>query len=209
VAVIGPLTVHPSAEGGVGRMLMDAALTQAHIQDHDHIRLVQSPSHIRSFVLYTKSGFTLREPLMLMQGQPFKGWNNTGSAKVRLVRDDNDISACSELCKSVYGFSRELELRQAKDQGVATMIERDGVITGYAAGIGIFCHAVAESNKELKGLIANASTILGPGFFVPARNHEIINWLLESGFQIGWPANLMTIGPYQEPIKPFLPSLAY
>jgi hypothetical protein len=26
VAVIGPLTVHPSAEGGVGRMLMDAAL---------------------------------------------------------------------------------------------------------------------------------------------------------------------------------------
>jgi predicted N-acetyltransferase YhbS len=148
VAVIGPLTVHPSAEGGVGRMLMDAALTQAHIQDHDHIRLVQSPSHIRSFVLYTKSGFTLREPLMLMQGQPFKGWNNTGSAKVRLVRDDNDISACSELCKSVYGFSRELELRQAKDQGVATMIERDGVITGYAAGIGIFCHAVARSNYQ-------------------------------------------------------------
>jgi predicted N-acetyltransferase YhbS len=209
VAVIGPLTVHPSAEGGVGRMLMDAALIQAHIQDHDQIRLVQSPSHIRSFVLYTKSGFTLREPLMLMQGQPFKGWNNTGSANVRLVRDDNDISACSELCKSVYGFSRELELRQAKDQGVATMIERDGVITDYAAGIGIFCHAVARSNEELKGLIANAYTILGPGFFVPARNHEIINWLLESGFQIGWPANLMTIGPYQEPIKPFLPSLAY
>jgi predicted N-acetyltransferase YhbS len=209
VAVIGPLTVHPSAEGGVGRMLMDAALTQAHIQDHDQIRLVQSPSHIRSFVLYTKSGFTLREPLMLMQGQPFKGWNDTGSANVRLVRDDNDISACSELCKSVYGFSRELELRQAKDQGVATMIERDGFITGYAAGIGIFGHAVAKSNEELKGLIANASTILGPGFFVPARNHEIINWLLESGFQIGWPANLMTIGPYQEPIKPFLPSLAY
>ena len=27
VAVVGPLTVHPSAEGGVGRMLMDAALT--------------------------------------------------------------------------------------------------------------------------------------------------------------------------------------
>jgi predicted N-acetyltransferase YhbS len=209
VAVIGPLTVHPSAEGGIGRMLMDAALTQAHIQDHDQIRLVQSPSHIRSFVLYTKSGFTLREPLMLMQGQSFKGWNNTGIANVRLVSDDNDISACSELCKSVYGFSRELELRQAKDKGVATMIERDGVITGYAAGIGIFGHAVAKSNEELKGLIANTSTILGPGFFVPARNHEIINWLLESAFQIGWPANLMTIGPYQEPIKPFLPSLAY
>jgi hypothetical protein len=42
-----------------------------------------------------------------------------------------------------------------------------------------------------------------------ARNHDLINWLLENGFRIGWPANLMTIGPYQEPLMPFLPSLAY
>ncbi len=73
VAVIGPITVHPSAEGGgVGKILM-AALTQAH---NGQIRLVQSPSHIRSFGLYTKSGFTLREPLFLMQGQPLKSRNN-------------------------------------------------------------------------------------------------------------------------------------
>jgi predicted N-acetyltransferase YhbS len=209
VAVIGPLTVHPSVEGGVGRMLMDAALTQARKQDYDQIRLVQSPSHIRSFVLYTKSGFALREPLFLMQGRPLKGENNTSSANVHLVRDDNDVSVCNELCKSVYGFSREFELHQARDQGVATMIKRDGVITGYAAGIGIFGHAVAKSNEELKALIGNASAILGPGFFAPARNHEVIKWLLENGFQIGWPANLMTIGPYQEPVTPFLPSLAY
>jgi hypothetical protein len=37
----------------------------------------------------------------------------------------------------------------------------------------------------------------------------LIRWLLENGFQIGWLANLMTIGPYQEPLTPFLPSLAY
>src|SRR5918995_1342805 len=93
VAVIGPLTVHPSSEGGgVGKMLMDAALTQARKQNHDQIRLVQSPSHIRSFVLYTKCGFTLREPLFLMQGQPLlKDSNNTSSVNVRLVRNDNDV----------------------------------------------------------------------------------------------------------------------
>ena len=211
VAVIGPLTVHPSAEGGgAGKMLMDAALTQAHKQNHDKIRLVQSPSHIRSFVLYTKCGFTLREPLFLMQGQPLlKDSNNTSNVNVRLVRNDNDVSVCNELCKSVHGFSREMELCQAKDQDVATIIERDGVVTGYSAGIGILGHAVAKSNEDLKVLIANASAILGPGFFVPARNHEVIIWLLENGFQIGWPANLMTIGPYQEPLTPFLPSLAY
>jgi GNAT superfamily N-acetyltransferase len=210
VAVIGPLTVHPLAEGcGVGRMLMDAALSQARKESHDQIRLVQSPSHIRSFVLYTKSGFTLREPLLLMQGQPLKGGVNSGSIDVRLVRDESDISLCNELCKSVIGFSREMELCQAKDRGVATMVERDGVFSGYAAGIGIMCHAVARSNDDLKALIANASAITGPGFIAPARNREVISWLLESGFQIGWPANLMTIGPYQEPLAPFLPSLAY
>jgi hypothetical protein len=144
-----------------------------------------------------------------MQGQPLKSHNNTKNRVVRLVLDDNDISICDEPCKSVYGFSREMELRQAKDQGVATMIELDGVVTGYAAGIGILGHAVAMSNEDLRILVASASTIVGPGFFAPARNHQLINWLLENGFRIGWPANLMTIGPYQEPLTPFLPSLAY
>jgi GNAT superfamily N-acetyltransferase len=210
VAVIGPLTVHPSAEGGVGRKLMDAALTRAHRQNHDQIRLVQSPSHIRSFVLYTKCGFVLREPLFLMQGQSLNGQNiDTRNADVHSIRSEDDISKCNELCKLSYGFSREMELRQARDQGVATMVERDDVVSGYAAGIGILCHAVAKSNEDLKMLISNAPTILEPGFFIPARNHEIIKWLLESGFHIGWPANLMTVGPFQEPLTPFLPSLAY
>jgi GNAT superfamily N-acetyltransferase len=148
VAVIGPLTVHPSAEGsGVGKMLMDAAITHARKQNYDQIRLVQSPSHIRSFALYTKSGFTLREPLFLMQGYPLKGRISHCRTNMHVVRDDNDISECNELCKSIYGFKREIELRQALDQGVATMIERDGMIAGYAAGIGIFGHAVAKSNE--------------------------------------------------------------
>jgi predicted N-acetyltransferase YhbS len=209
VVVIGPLTVHPSSEGAVGKKLMYAALDYARKQNHNQIRLVQSPSHIRSFVLYTKTGFYLREPLFLMEGQPLNIGINKSSVTVRPVHNDSDIFECNRLCKLAYGFSREMELRQAKYQGVATMIERDGVITGYAAGIGIFGHAVAKSNEDLKTLIANASTILGPGFFAPARNHEVINWLLQNRFQIGWPANLMTIGPYQEPPRPFLPSLAY
>jgi hypothetical protein len=33
---------------------MDAAIIQARRQNHDQIILVQSPSHIRSFVLYTR-----------------------------------------------------------------------------------------------------------------------------------------------------------
>lgn len=209
VAVIGPLTVHPSREGGIGRVLMDAAISQAHKQNNNQIRLVQSPSHIRSFVLYTKTGFTLQEPLFLMQGQPLKGKNNTHNINVHLIENELDISLCNELCKSAYGFTREMELRHAISQGVATMLEHEGIVKGYAAGIGMFSHAVALSNEDLKTLIVNAHVIIGPGFFAPARNQEIVVWLLENGFRIGWPANLMTMGPYQETLMSFLPSLAY
>jgi hypothetical protein len=63
-----------------------------------------------------------------------------------------------------------MELRHAISQGVAIMLEYDGTVKGYAAGIGMFGHAVALSNQDLKTLIANARGIIGPGFFVPARN---------------------------------------
>jgi hypothetical protein len=92
-----------------------------------------------------------------------------------------------------HQLSREMELHQAKDQGVAIMMKRGGVITGFAAGIGILGHAVAKSNDDLNTLIANASAIVGLGFFAPGRNHEIIKWLLESGFHIGWPVGLQIL----------------
>lgn len=210
MAVIGPLTVQPSAEGGgVGRALMEAALAEAQRRQQDQVRLVQSPSHIRSFVLYTKTGFSLREPLFLTQGQPLLKEKTKRYDNVRAVQSDADIAKCNELCKSVHGFSREMELRQAKEQTNAILIERNGALTEYAAGIGLFGHAVAKSNDDLKALIASVPAIVGPGFFVPARNYELAKWLFENGFRIAWPANLMTLGPYQEPASPFLPSTAY
>jgi predicted N-acetyltransferase YhbS len=208
VAAIGPLTVDPSAEGGVGRALMEASLMEARKRDYDQVRLIQSPSHLRSFVLYTKCGFTLREPLFLMQGKPVPGILGK-KHDVRAARSE-DISACNEICISVHGFSREKELRQALDQRVATVnIDNTGNITGYAAGIGIFGHAVAKTNEVLKALVASASAILGPGFFVPGRNYNLLRWLLDAGFRVVWPANLMTAGNYQDPTAPFLPSIAY
>jgi predicted N-acetyltransferase YhbS len=208
VAAIGPLTVEPSAEGGVGRALMEASLMEARKRSYEQVRLVQSPSHSRSFVLYTKCGFTLREPLFLMHGNPVPSILGK-KHDVRAARSE-DISACNEICISIHGFSREMELRQAIDQRVATVnIDNGGNITGYAAGLGFLGHAVAKTNEVLKALVANASAILGPGFFVPSRNSDLLRWLLDVGFRIVWPANLMTVGNYQDPTAPFLPSIAY
>jgi hypothetical protein len=67
-----------------------------------------------------------------------------------------------------------MELRQAKDQGIAILIERDGVVTGYAAGIGILGHAVARSNDDLKILLVRLQSLV----LVSLPLLEITNYLI-------------------------------
>ncbi|HYF99868.1 MAG TPA: GNAT family N-acetyltransferase [Candidatus Saccharimonadales bacterium] len=160
IAVIGPLTVNHSVEGGVGRLLINAALARAYRQNYDKVRLVQSPSHIRSFVLYTKTGFTLREPLFLMHGHALNENPNIKDLELHPVETEKDILKCNELCKLAHGFMREGELLQAIRQGVAIELEGRGSIRGYSAGIGPFGHSVATSNENLKTLIAGSSVII-------------------------------------------------
>jgi predicted N-acetyltransferase YhbS len=71
VAAIGPLTVDPEAEGsGAGRSLLRVAFDHARALSIPQVRLVQSPAHLRSLALYSKAGFDVREPLVLMQSPP-------------------------------------------------------------------------------------------------------------------------------------------
>jgi predicted N-acetyltransferase YhbS len=206
VAVIGPLTVHPEAQGGVGRRLMGAALEEARRRGIPGVRLVQSPAHLRSLALYVAMGFDVREPLVLMQGDlP----SPEAAAAATRPATGADLAACNALCRRVHGLEREHELRRAIGQGVATVAERDARLVGYAAGLGFLGHAVAETTDDLKALIAGASRILGPGFFVPARDGDLLRWLLGAGMRAAWPATLMSLGPYQAPAGAFLPSIAF
>ena len=207
IAAIGPLTVDPSGQGGTGEQLMEAALEEARRRGIERVRLVQSPSHARSLALYVRMGFDVREPLLLMQGKPPPPAVSTHAAVRVAVLDD--MEACHELCTRAHGFARELELSTALAQGIAAVVETDGQLTGYAAGVGFRGHAVAESDDQLWALIADRSSFLGPGFFLPARNTDLLRRLLQAGLRIGWPATLMTIGPYREPDIAYLPSIAF
>jgi predicted N-acetyltransferase YhbS len=207
VAAIGPLTVAPSGQGGTGERLMEAALDEAQRRGIERVRLVQSPSHRRSLALYVKVGFEVREPLLIMQGKPPPP-DPAAEAVVRAATLD-DLTACNEICTRAHGFARELELSIAIARDNAAVVEADGRITGYAAGIGFLGHAVAESDDHLWALIAHAPVFLGQGFFVPARNTDLLRRLLQAGVRIGWPATLMTIGPYLEPELAYLPSIAF
>jgi ribosomal protein S18 acetylase RimI-like enzyme len=207
VAVIGPLTVDPAAEGGgAGRLLMDAALATARERGMERVRLVQSPSHLRSLALYAKSGFALREPLVLCNGALPR--ETIGGCTVRPATM-KDFGACGRLCESVHGFARDGELAADIERGVANVVERSGRLTGYITALGFRGHAVAETTDDLKALICGAGSIAGPGFFVPVRNGELLNWLFARGFEARWPAALMTKDFYQEPRGAFLPSIAF
>lgn len=207
IAGIGPITVDPSNQNsGVGRGLMEEALTRAAERKLPGVRLVQAAFHSRSLSLYTKLGFEVREPLACIQGRPIK--NSIPGFAVRPMAEA-DAKAANELCHKVHGHDRQGELAGAVQQKTATVVERNGRITGYATGIGFFTHAVAESNDDLKALIAAAAEFGGPGFLLPMRNSEVFRWCLAAGLRVTQPLTLMSLGLYNEPRGAFLPSILY
>jgi GNAT superfamily N-acetyltransferase len=207
VAGIGPVTVDPAAQDtGAGRALMEAALARERARGTAGIRLVQTAYHYRSFALYSKLGFVVREPLSVFQGTP-----PSLSLPGRGVRPatEADIAACGELCERVHGHNRNGELRDAIAAGPARVVERPDRISGYATGFGYGWHAVAETTEDLVALLASAEAYVGLGVLVPSRNAELVRWCLERGLRIVQQSTLMTIGLYNEPAGAYLPSILF
>ncbi len=207
VAGIGPLTVAPNMQNAtVGRHLMAAVLERAGQQGFTSVRLVQAAYNNRSLALYTKLGFDVREPLVCIQGQALG--LELPCYPVRLATTD-DLADCNRLCQQVHGFDRDRDLRQAIQQGTATVVEDDHIITGYATSIGFFGHALGKSNEDLKALIGAATSFRGQGFLLPTRNSQLFRWCLQQGLRVVEPMTLMSFGSYDRPTGAFLPSILF
>ena len=207
IAGVGPITIDPAIQnGGVGRRLMENVLERAAQKKFAGVRLVQAAFHSRSLSLYTKLGFEVREPLATIQGAPL---NKAIPGSPVRPATEGDVEACSQLCQKIHGHNRTNQLLDAIQQKTATVVKRDGKITGYATAIGFFAHAVAESNDDLKALIAAAPEFGGPGFLLPTRNSEVFRWCLSQGLRVTQPMTLMSQGLYNEPRGAFLPSILF
>ncbi len=207
IAGIGPITVDPRVQDdGVGRRLMAAALERAGRLSFAGVRLVQAAFHNRSLSLYTKLGFDTREPLSNLRGPAIA--EAVAGHPVRPARLE-DLEACGALCRAVHGYDRSAELRAAIERRVATVVECAGRVTGYAAPVAFFGHAVAAGNDDLKALIAAAPGFAAPGFLLPTRNGELLRWCLARGLRIAQPMTLMSRGLYNEPRGAFLPSILF
>jgi N-acetylglutamate synthase-like GNAT family acetyltransferase len=204
---LGPITVDPAVQNRtIGRQLMQAALQRVAERRAPGVRLVQAAYHTRSLALYATLGFEVREPLVTLQGHPL-AVQIPGHA-VRQATEA-DLDGCDAVCRRVHGHDRRGELREAIADGTATVVEREGRLTGYATGLGYQGHAVGESHAELKALIGAALAFVGPGFILPTRNGEVFRWCLAHGLRVVQPMTLMSLGLYHEPQGAFLPSILY
>ncbi len=207
IAGVGPITVNPTEQNqGVGRRLMQAVMDRAASRGTPGVRLCQAAFHRRSLCLYTTLGFRTREPLSVMNGTPLQ--RSIPGYAVRPA-EQSDLDACNAVCIGVHGFHRGAELKDAIDQKTATVVERDGQITGYATEVGFFAHTVARSNADLIALIAAATVIAGPGFLLPTRNYEVFSWCLVNGLRLVEPMTLMTTGMHNEPAGAYLVCILY
>ena len=204
---IGPITVDPTTQNkGVGRALMQAVLDRTHQQNAPGVRLVQAAFHNRSMSLYTNLGFSVREPLSVVSGTTvIKKLNGYDVRPASLA----DLQECNELCARIHGHHREGELADGIAQGLSFVVERGGKITGYASVMGFFGHSVGATNQDLMALIAATPHFHGPGIFVPSRNTELFRWCLAQGLRVTQPMTLMSMGLYNEPTGPFLPSVTF
>jgi|OM-RGC.v1.006743535 class 3 adenylate cyclase len=138
--------------------------------------------------------------------EPIKVWH---VASADGPATEADVASCDQLCERVHGHNRHHELLGALEQQSVTVVERDGRIAGYSTGIGFFGHTVAESNDDLKALIAAAPEIAGPGLLLPTRNGEVFRWCLSQGLRVTQPMTLMSHGLYNVLKGAFLPTVLY
>jgi predicted N-acetyltransferase YhbS len=207
ISGIGPVTVDPKQQNaGAGRALMEAVIERSMKQNFLGTRLVQAGYHMRSLSLYTKLGFVERDTVARMQGPaiargtPGYGFRPAGAA---------DADACNALCFRVHGHDRAGEVADAIAQGALTIAEYGGEIVAYTTGLHYFGYSVAETNRDLIALLANAPSFEGPGIQVPIRNYELFRWCLQSGLRAVQLNTLMTVGLYNDPQGAWLPSILY
>jgi GNAT superfamily N-acetyltransferase len=207
IAGVGPVTIDPAAQNlGVGRKLMQAVMDHAKERGFAGVRLVQAAFHNRSLSLYSNLGFDVREPLSCLQGRTRE--RNISGCTVRLATPA-DLDACNALARRVHGFDRSIELSEAIQHQTAKVVEREGRITGYTTIMAFFGHSTAESNQDMRALIASEESFPGPGILVPSRNSSLLRWCLTNGLKVVQPMTLMSTGLYNEPQGSWLPSIEF
>lgn len=206
VAGVGPITVHPDAQGrGVGRALMTAALEEARRRDVSMVRLQQEAINTSSLSLYTKLGFDWREACALMRPAAAER-DDPRVAPVTAA----DLPEIERISSRHYHHLRRGEVEGFLKIGLPGMLmRRDGRVVGYyfASFIG---HGFAETPDDLAALIGQCARHAPPHFhkvLVPLSQHALQRLPLAAGGRSIKLFNYMTVGEYHPPSGAWVPSI--
>ena len=206
---VGPITIDPDAQArGTGRRLMEAVIERG--RAGAGVRLVQDSYNSASLSLYASLGFDVKEPLALMEGNVDVGV--PAGFEVRRMKEE-DLGAVNELCRRVHGFDRAGELKSLGPALSPYVAVRAGRVTAYASAPNSWPlgHAVAESEDDMRALLAGASAQGGAplSFLLPTRQAGLFRWCLSRGLRVVKTMTLMSMGEYVEPRGSYLTSVLY
>jgi predicted N-acetyltransferase YhbS len=205
---IGWLAVEPSFQGRhIGRLMLNEVIERS--LTSPGMRTVVGAESSNAIGLLTSLRFEVKEPVALIRGR----LKDAPPAAVRVrAMTNEDIEPCGALTEQAHGFARASELRNAIESGAALVALRDGGIAGYATDLCTWHagHAVALTEEDLKALVIGAAAKWNElAFLIPTRQANLFRWCLGQGLRVERPMLLMSLGEYQEPACPWLPSLMF
>ena len=209
IRAVGPIVIDPVAQRhGIGRKLMEAVLKRA--RGARGVRLIQDSFNVQSLSLYTSLGFDAQEILVVLSGTPAS--EPPSSWEVRSLTA-SEMAGCENLHKSIHGYTRTNELRDALATGAPIVALRGGRVRAYMAAPAKWLanHGVAETEEDMQALLLGAPPITKQpiSFLMPIRRAALFRWCLTQGFRSIRPMTLMTIGEYHEPQGSYFPSVLY
>jgi GNAT superfamily N-acetyltransferase len=203
------LSVSIEAQGqGIGKLLFKEMLERC--KSVPGVQFLQHTFNTKSLGLYSSLGFDVKEPIVLMSGNPKN--RSVSGIEVRRMKI-SDLEECGLLCKKVYGFDRTQELRDAIIIFTPVVAVRNGSIIAYisAADNWAQSHGVAEREEDMRILIQGIGSLYSEqfSFLLPLKESSLLRWCLKEDFRIIKPFTLMSKGEYKTPVGCYLTSIVY
>jgi GNAT superfamily N-acetyltransferase len=212
VSGVGPICIDPAAQSrGIGRKLM-GHIVEWSLKNHGPmVRLMQDSFNMTSLSLYTSLGFTVQEPMVLMEVQPAA----SGDGAIRPLAAV-DIMQADDLTRRIYKVSRRNELAMMIQEGPAAGATphgsfRHGELEAFLIP-GFLGFGVGKSDSGLLALAQHIASVSPPHahrLFVPARRGDMDRDALKRGFKSLKVMQLMSIGPFETPEGAWCSSVAY
>jgi len=208
---VGPATVAPAAQGrGVGRKLFDTVIERE--PGARSMRIMQDSLNLSSFELLVRIGYSLGEEVAMFT-LPAGFREERADATVRTARSE-DLSEILAMDRRLFGSDRRKDFEFLRRFGKILTLHSGKSLQGYLAqmptpGRTMLGPGGAEEAAALATLIRHAvgETLGELSVLLPARSHEIVKPLLETGFRLVGLSNLMFRGAWQPPAGAYAYSL--